>query len=157
MTGFKGWEICARRQSRGLFISPSLLFSFLAFISFSVLYLTFFSIDKFLQNGRLWHLKTLPTDHAAYWIWHHTWQPLWGLCEVARLCHDWPTALTNSVYLRSCDYKVTRWSWFHSQLQAEQCNTKNDSYICSCTSSTKLIQNRKFLPQKAPHALVNIS
>lgn len=26
MTGFKGWEICARRQSRGLFISPSLSF-----------------------------------------------------------------------------------------------------------------------------------
>lgn len=97
----------------------------------------------------LWHLKTLPIDHAAYWIWHNTWQPLWGTCEVARLYHDWPTALTNSVSLRSCDYKVTRRSWFHSRLQAEQmqdlwwqetqCNTKNNSYICSCTSSTKLI------------------
>ncbi len=73
-----------------------------------------FSIDKILQNGLLWQshasrtFKTFPTDDAAYWIWHYTWQPLWGSCEVARLCHDWPTALTYSVYLRSCDYKVTR-------------------------------------------------
>lgn len=33
---------------------PLSLFSFLAFISFSVLCLTFFSIDKLLQNGHLW-------------------------------------------------------------------------------------------------------
>lgn len=40
MTGFKGWEICASLQSHGLFISLSLLFSSLTFISFSVLKLT---------------------------------------------------------------------------------------------------------------------
>jgi len=33
MTGFKGWEICARHQRRGLLLPPSHLFPFQSSIS----------------------------------------------------------------------------------------------------------------------------
>lgn len=70
------------------------------------------------------------------------------------------TALTNSVYLLSWNYKVTRPSYFQLQLRAEQtqdlwsqetqCNMKDNSYIFAAPTFlalTEVIENRKFLLQ----------